>query len=147
MDTYVPGWARRWAFLLDHGSLPWRPASSRHTEECVMRTAYRVLAYLIAAEVVLQAAAIAYAIFGLSKYVDDGAVIDKASQESGQTFDGVVGFMVHGINGMMIVPALALILFVVSFFAKVADGVKWAGILFALVIAQVMLGGLAHDYP
>ena len=112
-----------------------------------MRTAYRVLAYLIAAEVVIQAAAIAYAIFGLAKYVDDGAVIDKASQESGQTFDGVVGFMVHGINGFMVVPALALILFVVSFFAKVAGGVKWAGILFALVIAQVMLGGVAHDYP
>jgi heme A synthase len=45
------------------------------------------------------------------------------------------------------VPALALVLFVVSFFAKVAGGVKWAGILFALVVAQVMLGGLAHDYP
>jgi hypothetical protein len=112
-----------------------------------MRTAYRVLAYLIAAEVVIQAAAIAYAIFGLSKYVDDGAVIDKASQESGQTFDGVVGFMVHGINGMMIVPALALILFVLSFFAKVAGGVKWAGILLILVVAQVLLGGFAHDYP
>ena len=47
-----------------------------------MRTTYRVLAYLLAVEVMVQAAAIAYAIFGLGKYIDDGAVVDKATQES-----------------------------------------------------------------
>jgi hypothetical protein len=112
-----------------------------------MRTTYRVLAFLIAAEVVIQAAAIAYAVFGFFKFVDDGAVIDKASKESGETFDGVVGFIVHGINGMMIVPLLALVLLVVSFFAKVPGGVKWAGILVGLVVVQVLLGMFAHELP
>ena len=112
-----------------------------------MRTTYRVIAYLIAAEVVIQAAAIAYAVFGFFKYVDDGAVIDKATQESGETFDGLVGFIVHGINGSMIVPLLALVLFVVSFFAKVSGGVKWAGILLGLVVVQVLLGMFAHELP
>lgn len=112
-----------------------------------MRTAYRVLAYLVAAEVVIQAAAVAYAVFGLGKYIDDGAVIDKATQESGETFEGVIGFIVHGINGTMIVPAIALIFFIVSFFAKIRGGVLWAGITLALVVLQVLLGMFAHVVP
>jgi hypothetical protein len=112
-----------------------------------MRATYRVLAFLVAAEVVIQAAAVAYGVFGFFKFVDDGAVIDKASQESGETFDGVAGFIVHGINGMMIVPLLALILFVVSFFANVPGGVKWAGTLLVLVVLQIALGGFAHEFP
>ncbi len=112
-----------------------------------MRTAYRVLAYVIVAEVVLQAAAVVYAVFGLFKYIDDGAVVDKATQESGVTFEGVTGFIVHGINGMMVIPALALILLVVSFFAKVPKGSRWAGIVFGLVVLQVLLGGFAHGLP
>ncbi len=58
-----------------------------------MRSAYRVLAYIIAIEVVVQAAAIAYALAGLSKWVSDGGTLDKASMESEDTtFPGVVGF-------------------------------------------------------
>ena len=95
----------------------------------------------------MQAAAIAYAVFGLFKFIDNGAVVDKATQESGETFDGVVGFIVHGFNGYLIVPALALILLVVAFFAKVPGGVKWAAILFGLVVLQFMLGGFAHEVP
>jgi hypothetical protein len=34
-----------------------------------MKTAYRVLAYLVVPEVVVQAAAIAFAVFGLLTYV------------------------------------------------------------------------------
>lgn len=112
-----------------------------------MRTVYRVLAYLIAAEVVVQAAAIAFGAFGLFKFIDDGAVVSKATKESGVTFDGVVGFIVHGINGYMVVPGLALALFVVAFFARVSGGVKWAAIVFGLVILQILLGGFAHDVP
>jgi hypothetical protein len=112
-----------------------------------MKTTYRVLAFLVAAEVVIQAAAIAYAVFGLGKYIDDGAVVDKATQESGVTFEGVIGFIVHGINGEMVIPLIALILFVVSFFAKIRGGVLWAGILLALVVLQVLLGFFAHEVP
>ena len=43
-----------------------------------MRNVYRVLAYLLAVEVVVQAMAIAYAIAGLGKWVeDDGGVLNK----------------------------------------------------------------------
>jgi hypothetical protein len=112
-----------------------------------MRVTYRVLAYLLAAEVMVQAAAIAYAIFGLSKHIDDGAVVDKASQESGATFDGVLGFVVHGINGEMVIPLLALILLVVSFFAKVPGGVMFASVILALIVVQILLGIFSHELP
>lgn len=52
-------------------------------------------------------------------------------------FTGVVGFMIHGLNGQFLVPLIALLLLLVSFFAKVPRGVLWAGLLFLLVIVQV----------
>ena len=70
-----------------------------------MQTTYRVLAWILALEVVVQAAAIAWALFGLSAWIQGGGVLDQASMESGVEFDGVVGFMVHGMNGTIIVPA------------------------------------------
>ena len=44
-----------------------------------MTKAYRILAYLIAAEVVIQAAVITLASFGFSKWIDNGGVADLAS--------------------------------------------------------------------
>ena len=44
-----------------------------------MRTAYRVLASLVAGLVVLQAALIAWAMSGLSKWVADGGTLDAAA--------------------------------------------------------------------
>lgn len=108
-----------------------------------MRTTYRVLAHLVAIAVVVQAAAIAFTIAGLFTWVArDGGVLDAATLESpdGLTFPEVVGFIVHGMNGMIVIPALALILLVVAFFAKVPRGVLWAGLLLALIVVQVLLG-------
>ena len=48
----------------------------------MMKRLYQVLAYLIAAGVVLQAAAIAYAVFGMFEWVSAGGTIDKALIES-----------------------------------------------------------------
>jgi hypothetical protein len=113
-----------------------------------MRATYRVLAYLLALEVVVQAAAIAWAVFGLSTWIENGGVLDKAGMESeGTAFDGVLGFAVHGINGQMIVPAIALIFFVVSFFARFPGAVAWAGAALGTVIVQVALGIFAHSVP
>ena len=113
-----------------------------------MRSAYRVLAFLVAGLVVVQAAAIAYAVFGLTKWVEDGATLDKAAIESEDTtFDGVVGFMIHGINGTMLIPLVALILLLVSFFAKVPGGVAKAAIVLALVVVQVALGIFGGNTP
>jgi len=113
-----------------------------------MQKTYRVLAFLIAAAVVVQAAAIAFAMFGLGAWVDDGGVLDKAAVESESVeFDGVVGFMIHGMNGMMVIPLLGLILLVVSFFAKIPGGVRLAGAILGLIVIQVALGVLGHEMP
>lgn len=113
-----------------------------------MRNAYRILAIIIAVEVVIQAMAVVFAFAGLGKWVDDGGTLDKAALDSEDlSFTGVAGFVVHGINGMMIIPLLGLALLIVAFFAKVPGGVKWAGIVLASIVVQVSAGVLAHDAP
>lgn len=112
-----------------------------------MRSAYRALAYIVAVEVVVQAAAIAFAFFGLGKWIDDGATLDKSTMESQPNFTGAIGFAIHGINGQMIIPLLALILLIVSFFAKIPDGSKWAGFVLLAVVVQVALGMFGHAVP
>jgi hypothetical protein len=114
-----------------------------------MRTAYRMLAYLLAAEVLIQAMAIAYALAGMGHWVDqDGGVVDKALFDSDNPdFPGVGGFMTHGMNGMMIIPLLVLILLIVSLFTKLPGATKRAGILVGLVVLQVFLGIFSHEVP
>lgn len=105
-----------------------------------MRGAYRVLAGLIALCVVLQASFIAGAWFGVIKDMDDGAVLDK-------NYDGNLGHMLHSIFGTAAIPLLGLILLIVSFFAKVPGGVKWAGIVFGLIVLQVLLAFVSFGVP
>jgi hypothetical protein len=114
-----------------------------------MRSVYRALAVLIAVEVAIQSAAVVLAIFGMLKWVDGGGTLNKALLESGEAppFGEGVGFLIHAMNGMYLIPLLALIMLVVSFFAKIPGGVTWAGIVFALVIVQVLLGLFAHGLP
>jgi hypothetical protein len=113
-----------------------------------MRGAYRFLAGLVAALVVVQAFAIAYAVAGLGHWVDGGGTLDKAAfEDENLDFDGVVGFMIHGLNGMMLIPLVSLILLIVSFFAKVPKGVMWAGLLLLFVVIQVTLGLVGHEVP
>jgi hypothetical protein len=115
-----------------------------------MRTVYKVFAWLIALGVVVQAASMVYGIAGLGVWVDkDGGVLDKAGSEAifegDVTFTGVGGLMLHGMNGMMVIPALALIFLIVSFFAKVPGGIMWAALVLAAVVLQVTLGLLGHE--
>jgi len=111
-----------------------------------MRVVYRILAYLIAVEVALQAAVMVWAIAGLYIWVDEGGVLDKAVMDSDDApFDEVVGFMIHGINGMMVVPAIALLLLIASFFAKVKGGVRFAIIVLVLVALQIFFGLWGHE--
>lgn len=118
-------------------------------EEKSMRTVYRVLAFLLAIEVLIQAMAVAYAIAGLGKWVeDDGGVLNKQVMDADSPdFPGVGGFMLHGMNGMMIIPILVLLLLIMSFFAKVPGGVQKAAILLGLVALQVFLGIFSHSVP
>ena len=113
-----------------------------------MKSVYRVLAYLIAVEVVIQAATIAFALFGLGKWIEEGGVLDAAGMESESLdFTGVAGFMIHGLNGQILVPLIALLLLIVSFFAKIPGGVMWAGLVLLTVVVQVLLGMFGHGAP
>jgi hypothetical protein len=97
-----------------------------------MRTAYQVVARLIALGVIVQAAAIALGVFLLIREVEDGGIIDK-------DYEGNLGFGLHALVGLNVVPLLALILLVISFFAKVPGGIKWALSVVGLVILQIVL--------
>jgi hypothetical protein len=113
-----------------------------------MRTVYKILAYVIAAEVAIQAMAIVLAIAGLGKWVSEGNVLDKSDMESEEfAFPEVIGIIVHGINGGLVIPVLALVLLIVSFFARVAGGVKFAALVLGLVAVQATLGYSGHDLP
>ena len=104
-----------------------------------MRATYRILAMLIAISVVVQAAVIAAAWFIVLKDTDSGAVFDKNS--------GNWAHVAHGQIGMMIVPVVALLLLVVSFFAGIPGGVKWAAITFGVVVLQVVLAFVGFGAP
>ena len=95
-----------------------------------MKAAYKWLAFIIAAEVVVQAAAIATSvpldIHGLP---------------------GATALVIHGINGMMLMPVLAIALLVVAFLSKIPGAPKVAGILLGMVVVQVLLGMFGFDVP
>jgi hypothetical protein len=105
-----------------------------------MKGVYRWLALLIALGVAVQAMAIALGWFIAIKDIDDGLVIDK-------NYDGNIGHDLHGTVGMMVIPLLALLLLIVSFFARVTGGVKWAGFVFGLVVLQVALAFVSFAAP
>jgi hypothetical protein len=114
-----------------------------------MRSAYRVLAYLLAAEVLVQAMAIAFALAGFGYWIEeDGGVANKALFDNDDAdFGGKTGFIIHGMNGMMLIPLLVLLLLIVSFFTKVPGATKRALILLGMVVLQVFLGIISHSLP
>ena len=105
-----------------------------------MRTAYRVLAFAMAALVAVQAAAIGYAVFAQLSWIDNGGTIDKASIESAP---GTSAYIFHALDGGVVL-LLALALLVISFFAKIPQGVRWAVIVLVCTIVQIALGTLSH---
>jgi hypothetical protein len=105
-----------------------------------MRKAYQALAFLIAICVVLQATWIGLATFILIGDLDDGKTIDK-------NYDGNWADSLHGIFGTAVIPLLAIVLLIVSFFAKIPGGSKWAGYVFLAVVVQIFLAFLAFGVP
>jgi len=105
-----------------------------------MRSTYRVLAQLVAIGVVLQVAFIAFAWFDVLSAVDDGQAFADVEDDSN------VGHLLHSIGGTVI-PLLGLALLVVSFFAKIPGGVKWAAIVFGVVVLQFVLAIVAFSAP
>ncbi|HET9518380.1 MAG TPA: DUF6220 domain-containing protein [Actinoplanes sp.] len=97
-----------------------------------MRVIYRVLALALALGVVVQAAAIAFAWFQVLDDTDAGGVFDKNTAEN-------AGHTLHSVVGEMIMPTIAIVLLLLSFFAKIPGGVKWAAITLGVTWLQVLL--------
>ena len=112
-----------------------------------MRITYRIFSFAICALVALQAATHAWGSAGLDVYIAEGGVVDGSAIDGPPPFPEVVGFMIHGMNGMFVIPTLALLLFVFSFFVKVPRAVAFAGGVLALVVLQVTLGLFGHSLP
>jgi hypothetical protein len=106
-----------------------------------MRTVYRVLAYAIAAMVAVQAAAIGYAVFAQLHFLESGGTLDGATLESGAP--GTAAFIFHMLNGYVVL-LVALALLIVSFFAKIPQGVRWAVIVLVCTFLQIAFGTLSR---
>ena len=112
-----------------------------------MRTAYKILGHTIAGLVAIQAAAIALWVFGMLKWVDDGhSLTQQVSDDRLEGVTGSVGIAIHSF-GAMIVALLAIILLIISFFAKIPGGVKWASFVFLAVLAQWVIAILSFEVP
>ncbi|WP_028046592.1 hypothetical protein [Cellulomonas sp. URHE0023] len=105
-----------------------------------MKTAYRVLASLVAGGVFLQAGLIALAWFTTLHDLDEGAVLDSS-------YEGNYAHAAHGTVGMMVIPLLAIALLIVSFFAKFGGAVRYAAIILGLVVLQVVLAFVSFGAP
>lgn len=104
-----------------------------------MRATYVWLSRLIAIGVVLQAMFIAFGMFDIIKAVDDGKAYTSDAYNAGQSL--------HSIFGSIIIPLLALILLIISFFAGIPGGTKWAAITFGLVALQFALAAVSFGVP
>jgi hypothetical protein len=104
-----------------------------------VRATYRILAMLIAIGVVVQAAAVAFALFDILHKTDDGQFFTKDSQNG--------GIELHAVLGGMVLPLIALALLIVSFFAKIPGGVKWAAITFGVTVLQIILAYAGKPVP
>ena len=109
-----------------------------------MHMAYKVLAFLIVGLVAVQAAAHAWASSGLVKYLAQGGTIDFESTEAPPVPE-FLGLMIHGMNGMFVIPIVAIVLLIVALVTKSSRAIIWAGVVVALVALQVTLGLLGHE--
>jgi len=109
-----------------------------------MKQVYRVLAFLIAAGVAIQAASIAYGMFGLIKWIEEGGTLDQ-STELTPALGGYTGFSWHATGGIFVISVISLLFLISSFFAKVPGGIRWALIVVGVTVLQVALGLFSHS--
>lgn len=109
-----------------------------------MHSTYRILAYAICALVALQAAMHAWSSAGLAKYIAGGGTLDMTS-DAPPPVPEFTGIIVHAMNGMYVIPIVALALLVVAFLSRARGAVGYAAIILVLVVVQVALGFLRHE--
>ncbi|VXC26504.1 conserved membrane hypothetical protein [Microbacterium sp. 8M] len=116
-----------------------------------MRWVYVVLAWLVAAGVFVQAGSLAFAHVGLDNYIDHGGSVDSAFVEASQAGSvsviGDAGFATHAANGMMVLPVLALLLLISSFFVRGKSAKLWALLVVALIALQITVAFTMFDMP
>ncbi|WP_438853641.1 hypothetical protein [Agromyces sp. M3QZ16-3] len=110
-----------------------------------MKTTYRVFAWIIAALVAVQAAAIVFAVSGMFSYIDAGGVIDASLSQDAIPEGAGIG--IHAMVGAMILPVIALVLLVLSFFTRNGRAIWMAAALLVLVLVQVLLGFSGWSSP
>lgn len=98
-----------------------------------MRTAYRVISHIIAAVVIIQAALIAWTLFGLLPGFESGVLPAEPPLSA----------MLHGNIGMIVTPLLALALVVIAILGHA--GLKWSLWLLVAVVVQIALAFIAFD--
>lgn len=110
-----------------------------------MRPTYVVLARLTALLVLVQAASVAFGTFGILNFVEGGDDYTKSVAED-RTATGALGQDIHSM-GAAAMALLAIVLLIVSFFARIDGAVKWAGLVFLAVLAQWVFAILAFSAP
>jgi len=116
-----------------------------------MRSTYKFLAYAMAVLVVVQAAAVAWGFFGVNDWIEnENGVVDQAYLEAAgegeSDFLAEWGFAIHFFFvGFLLSQLLALLLLIVSFFARIPGGIAWAGGVLGLVVLQVWLLPMAAN--
>jgi hypothetical protein len=104
-----------------------------------VRATYRVLGFLVAALVVVQAASIAVGLFLIVHGAHHGRAYSDASGDN-------AGQAAHSI-GAIALSLVALLMLVVSFFARVERGVAMAGAVVGLVVLQWILAMVSFGVP
>lgn len=112
-----------------------------------MRQTYKILASIIAILVIVQAMTMVFAVAGFFHWIEEGNEATTEVFESEPEFLGSLGFMVHGMSGTMLIPLIALLLLIVSFFAKVPRGIVFALVIVVSVAVQIFAGIGAHSVP
>ncbi len=107
-----------------------------------MRQTYRVVASLIALGVLVQAGAVAFGWFQVLNDLDNGLVVSGDNSYQ-------AGHVIHGVNGLIVMPVLGLVLLGVSFAVagSVPKARAWAGIVLGLILLQIALAFVAFSAP
>ena len=105
-----------------------------------MKQVYRVLAYLVAAGVAVQAASISYGMFGLIKWIEGGGTLDQ-STELTPALGGWLDF--RGMPRLAFSSSPSFRCCFSSFFAKVPGGIRWA----LIVLGVTCPGGAGSLLP
>lgn len=109
-----------------------------------MRTAYRSLAWVICALVMLQAASEAWFASGVGKHLAEGGTIDLSNPSGPLPFTAAWGIVIHTISGTYVIPIMAALLLITGYLAHSRRALTLAVVVAILVATQVTLGLNAH---